>query len=95
MALVPPAPEQLREYVVVVVGDTDTEPEVKPPVVKLPLVHDVALADDQVRVELPPEAMLVGAAVNEDTVAAGGTTGRTVTVTLRGVVPFPFVQLYW
>ena len=78
----------------VVVGDTETDPDVSPPVAKLPLVHDVAFEDDHVSVELPPEVMLVGAAANEDTVAAGGTTGSTVTVTLLLVVPLPFLQLY-
>ena len=44
----PPAPVQLTEYVVFVVGDTVAAPEV-PLAVKLVPVHDVALFEEYVR----------------------------------------------
>jgi len=75
--LVPPAPVQVSEYVVVVV---------KAPVLWLPLVafapanvppvalHDVALVELQVSVDVPPLAIVVGFAVSVavDGDAAGG-----------------------
>ena len=48
---VPPAPVQETEYVVFVVGETLTEPDVWFPVAKFVPVQLVALLDDQVRVE--------------------------------------------
>ena len=53
------APTQRTEYVVFVVGETLTEPE-SPDGVKFVPVQLVAFVDDQVRVELPPRAMVVG-----------------------------------
>ena len=46
--------EQLKSYVVVCVGETVAEPKVAPPVEKLVPAHEVAFAEDQVRVELCP-----------------------------------------
>src|ERR1700744_3219857 len=37
-----------------------------------PAVHEVALAEDQVAIEFPPAAMLVGLAENETVGVAGG-----------------------
>jgi hypothetical protein len=53
---------QVREYVVVVVGETETLPEV-PLAVKLVPVQDVALVEEYVRVAELPEAMEAGEAV--------------------------------
>ncbi len=74
---VPPAPVQVTVYVVFVVGETVTEPEVAVPAVKF-FVHEVAFVDDQVIVELEPlvievgfaEIEAVGAGVPADTVTA-------------------------
>lgn len=74
-------------------GETDTVPEVAPPVAKFALEHDVAFVEVHESAELAPEAMLVGEAANDATVAGGGTTGTTVTVAVLFVVPLPFVQL--
>ncbi len=74
---VPPAPVQVIVYVVLVVGETATEPEVAVPAVKL-LVHDVAFVEDQVRVELEPLAIEVGDA--ERFAVGAGEPADTVTV---------------
>ena len=66
---VPPVPVHVTEYVVVTLGETETEPEV-PLAVKPVPVQDVALVEDQVRVEELPEAMEVGDALRV-AVAAG------------------------
>jgi hypothetical protein len=55
---------------VVVVGETLAEPEV-PEAVKPVPVQEVALVDDQVKVEAVPEGTVVGLAVRE-AVGAGG-----------------------
>jgi hypothetical protein len=47
-------------------------------------VHEVEFVLDQVSVDVPPAATLVGFAVK---VTVGVPAGRTVTVTLAGVVP--------
>jgi hypothetical protein len=85
--LVPPVPVHVNEYVVLAV---------KAPVLWLPLVdfapanvppeavQDVALAELQVSVELPPLAIVVGFAVS---VAVG--TGATVTVAVAAVLVPP------
>ena len=59
----PPGPVHWSVYVDVEPGETDTLPEVAPPVEKPPPVHEVASEEDQVRVEESPEAMVVGDAV--------------------------------
>ena len=53
---VPPAPEQTMEYVVLVVGYTETDPEVPEAVRPVP-VHEVALVEDHVNVTDPPDWM--------------------------------------
>jgi hypothetical protein len=59
--------------VVVTVGETDTDPDVAPPVEKPVPVQEVAFVDDHVSVEDWPLVMLVGLAEREavapDTVA--------------------------
>jgi len=93
-ALVPPAPEHVKEYAVVAV---------RAPVVFVPLaaivplqppeaVHDVALVELQVSVEVPPLAIGVGLAVS---VAVGtGLAGVTATVTpVAALVPPEPVQV--
>ena len=60
---------------VVAVGETDTDPEVVPPVEKPVPVQEVALADDHVSVEDWPLVMLVGLAVR---VAVGLVDAATV-----------------
>jgi hypothetical protein len=75
----PPAPVQVSSYSVVFV---------RAPVDQVPLVatfpcqppeaeQSVALADVQVRVELPPLLTVVGAAVNVTEAAAGGVTNTS------------------
>ena len=55
------------------VGVTTWEPEVDfEPVQAPPAEHDVALVDDQVRVEDPPEVIDVGEANKERVGAPGG-----------------------
>ena len=61
---VPLAPVHVTEYVVVTLGETETEPEV-PLAVKPVPVQDVALVEDQVRVEEFPETTEVGLAESE------------------------------
>ena len=58
---VPPAPVQVREYVVVTVGLAVTDPEV-PDAVKPVPVQEVALEEDHVRVEDWPDVIVVGLA---------------------------------
>jgi hypothetical protein len=67
------------------------EPEVALPVEKLVPVQEVALVDDQVRVEVPPEVMLVGEALMVAVGAAGG--ALTVTVVLLPADPPAPVQV--
>jgi hypothetical protein len=63
VVLVPPGPLQLNEYVEVDVGFTDNVPEVDLVPLHAPDdVHDVALVDDQVRVEEEPDVMDEGLA---------------------------------
>lgn len=92
-ALDPPGPVQLIEYVVVVEGDTATDPEVALPVANVALLQEVAFVEVQVRLELEPAGILAGAAENV-TSAAGVLQVSTHTVAVFTVVPFPFVQLY-
>ncbi|MGH9436704.1 MAG: hypothetical protein ACRD22_02110, partial [Terriglobia bacterium] len=56
------APEQFMEYVVLSVGETESEPDVPFAVKPVPM-QEVALVEDQVRVEEPPEVIEVGLAV--------------------------------
>src|SRR4029077_7138808 len=71
---VPPAPVQLSVKVVVLVGDTARVPLVAfVPVQPPAAVHEVALVDDQVTIEIWPEVMLVGLA--ENATVGGGTGG--------------------
>ncbi len=70
----PPAPVQVRVYVVLVVGETDWVPEVAfVPVQPPEAVQLVALVDDQVSVDDCPDVTEVGEAVRE-TVGAGVVT---------------------
>jgi hypothetical protein len=82
--VLPPGPEQVKVYVVVVVGDSSAVPLVACVPVQPPdAVQLVALVLDQVSVELAPAVMLVGEALSA-TVGAGGVT---VTVAEAGVLP--------
>jgi hypothetical protein len=65
----------------VVSGPVETLPDVTCPVDQLPAdaVHAVALVEDQVRVDAPPLATVVGFAVRE-AVGTGGGGPDTVTV---------------
>jgi hypothetical protein len=80
-ALAPPGPEQISEYVVLAV----TAPVLFVPLVaKAPVqppdaVHEVALVEPQVSVDVPPAATTVGFAVN---VAVGRTLTLPATVTV-------------
>jgi hypothetical protein len=59
-------------------------------------VHEVALLEDQARVELPPEVILVALAdkLAVGGVLVGGVLGATVTVALAGEdVPFAPAQV--
>lgn len=62
------------------VGVTATEPDVALPVANPLPVHELAFVELQVRVEEPPEVMLVGDAVR-DAVAAGTMVMLSVFVT--------------
>ena len=73
---VPPVPLQVTEYVFdAVMAPVETLPEVAPPVLKPVPVHDVALVDHQVKVELPPDDTDVGFA---EILAVGVLGDRTV-----------------
>ena len=77
---------------VLVVGETDTEPEV-PLAVKFTPVQEVALVEDQVRVEELPDVMEAGEA-ERVAVGAGVTLVVTVTIALAaGEVPPAPVQV--
>ena len=78
----PPAPVHAREYVVVVPGETERDPEV-PVAVKLVPVQEVAFVELQLSVEDCPPVMVPGLAESE-TVGAG-----TVTVTVVDCVADP------
>ena len=82
---VPPAPVQVTEYVVFVVGETLVDPLV-PEAVKPTPVHDVALVLDHVRVEDCPEVIDVGEAVSAAVGAAGEATEK-FTLALFEVFP--------
>jgi len=70
---VPPVPAQDSVYVVVAVGDTTWVPLVASAPVQPPdAVHEVALVLDQVSVEVLPESMVVGLAVNVTVGVPGG-----------------------
>ena len=67
----PPEPVHAMVYVLLEVGETDCVPEVCFDPLQPPLaVQDVALVEDQVRVEEDPELILEGVAVM-DTVGWG------------------------
>ena len=85
-AMSPPAPVHVSEYVVVALGETIWFPESAFAPLHPPLaVHDVALVEAQVSVEVPTVVMVVGSAVNSNVGASG--TAVTVTVTLSFAVP--------
>mgnify|MGYP001102825891 FL=1 len=58
------------------VGETETLPEVRPPVEKFVPVQEVALIDDQLRVDDWPAVIEVGLAEREAVGAPGGETVR-------------------
>jgi hypothetical protein len=60
----PPAPLQVTEYEVVVVGETGKEPLAAPPVAKPFPTQLVALVPFQVSVVVPPSAIAGGVAVS-------------------------------
>jgi hypothetical protein len=76
----------------VLFGDTAREPIVAcVPVHPPDAVHDVALVEDHVRVELPPVVMLVALV---DKLTVGATLAVTVTVALAGAdVPLAPLQV--
>ena len=86
----PPAPVQVRWYVVVCVGETAAEPEVALFAVKSLLVQEVALVEDHVSVEELPVTMVVGAAVS-----VAVTPARMVTVAAAVAFPPAPVQVRW
>ena len=88
---VPPAPVQLNVYAVeVLMAPVDCEPLVASEPLHAPdAVQAVALVEDQVKVDEPPWAMLVGLAVSE---TVGG-VAATVTVTDWAAVPPVPVQV--
>ena len=65
----PPAPVQVTLYVVVAVGETETEPPVAPPLENPVSVQVVAFVELQVSVLLSPSLIVLGEAVR---VAVGG-----------------------
>jgi hypothetical protein len=73
----PPAPEHEREYVVVWIGDTETDSATAPPVEKLTPVQLVASVEDQESVEDWPELIEVGLA-ERDAVGVGTVAPPTV-----------------
>ncbi len=81
LEVLPPVPVQVKVYVVVLVGKTLAVPETAtgPP----QPVQDVALVDDQFKVEYEPLAMEVGEAVKVVIVGAG----TTVTVAVAEALP--------
>lgn len=90
--VVPPALLQASEYV----DEVESAPvDAVPEVARLPLhapeaVHEVALLEDQERVDVPPAVIEAGLA---DRFTVGGDTWVTVTVALRLVVPPEFVHV--
>ena len=81
----PPAPVQVSAYVVVVAGVTASVPlTALLPVHPLDAVHDVALVDDQVSVEVAPAMIDVGEAAM---VTVGAGAGVTDTVADEVAVP--------
>ena len=69
---VPPPPVHNNIYVVSFFGETDTEPDVAPPVLKsADPVQLSASVLDQVRMDCPPKGMLAGSAVKV-TIGVGG-----------------------
>jgi hypothetical protein len=90
----PPAPVQLSVYVVgAVIAAVACEPAVASEPVQPPeAVQAVALVDDQVNVDSPPLATLVGLALI-DTLGAAEAAVGTVTVAVWDVEPPVPVQL--
>ena len=79
--ILPPAPVQVSVYVEFVVGVTICVPEVVLVLDQAPLaVQDVALVEDQVRVEEEPEVMEVGEA-DRESVGGGVVVVQTGSVT--------------
>lgn len=71
---VPPRPVQVAEYVADDDGDTDTEPERAPPVLKLVPAHEVVLLEAHVSVADWLCTMLVGETVSVHDGVGGGVT---------------------
>ena len=71
----PPPPVQVMAYVVLTVGETETDPET-PVAEKAVPVQAVALVDDHDSVDEAPEAMLAGSAPNESIGAVGEAAAR-------------------
>jgi hypothetical protein len=88
--VVPPAPVQLNVYVEVEVGDTLSELEVLLVPLQAPdAVQEVALVEDQVRVDDEPDVMEVGKAESETV----GDAAVTVTVALAVMDPVALVAV--
>jgi hypothetical protein len=85
----PPAPEQVRVNVVVAVSPVRaSEPlSALAPAQPPDAVQLLALVVDQLRVEVPPFATVVGEALNVIVADGGALGGVTVTVTERDAVP--------
>jgi len=81
----PPGPVHDIEYVVLLVGETETDPDVALPVLKFVPVQLSASVLDQVSVDESPEVMEVGDA-ERDAVGAGA-AALTDTVTLSDALP--------
>jgi hypothetical protein len=68
----PPLPVQVMLYVVLIVGETASDPETPDGEKPIPL-HEVALVDDHDSVDEAPGAMPQGIAPNESVGALGDT----------------------
>ena len=93
-AVVPPAPVHVSVYVVFIVGDTASVFDVAMlPVQPFEAVQEVALDNDQVKVEEPPAVIDVGDAEMVTFGAGIATVLFTVTDTPLEVVVFPAESL--
>jgi len=84
---VPPAPVQVTEYGEVAAGETDTLPDVAPPVVKSLLAQEVAFVELQVRVDDWPRLIVLG--FGTSVTAGAGVVGAAVTPTTASLLAEP------
>ncbi len=85
----PPGPLAVNVYVVLAVGETLVEPVSATEPMPLLMLQDVALVVVQLRVEIPPDVVLVGFAANESILTLGEEVTVTVTCCITGP-PGPF-----